>query len=63
MVILMLDKEKMLRDMTARRGNLKGLILRDYNGDPSKLESQEWELKYWQEAIERGEYDLLDEEE
>jgi hypothetical protein len=42
---------------------MKNLILRDYNGDPMSLENKEFELKYWEEAIERGEYDLSDEEE
>lgn len=52
-----MDKEKILNDMVARMENLRQLILKDYGGDPSKLENFWWELKYWREAIERGVYD------
>ena len=57
-----IDGEKLHNDMSARFANLYNLILKDYNGNPSKLEDQYWELKYWKEALERGVYDLKEEE-
>jgi hypothetical protein len=54
----LLDGEKLHRDMSARFANLYTLILKDYNGDPAKIEAQYWELKYWKEALERGAYDV-----
>lgn len=52
-----LDKEKLLQHMTRRMTALKDLINRDYGGNTNNLYQQWWELKYWKEAIERGEYD------
>lgn len=36
---------------------LQDLIHRDYGGNTKQLEDARWELKYWKEAIERGEFD------
>lgn len=53
-----LDKEKLLKFMKARQSKLFGMYQRDFEGDPSKIYAQYWELKYWVEAVERGVYDL-----
>ena len=44
--------------MKARQSKLFGMYQRDFEGDPSKIYAQYWELKYWVEAVERGVYDL-----
>jgi hypothetical protein len=55
----MLDKKKLLNDMEARMENLSRLVDRDYNGDPRSLYDAYFELKYWKESVERGEYDYI----
>lgn len=48
-----IDGELLHKKMTERYEANKKLIERDYLGDPTRLEHQNWELKYWKEFIER----------
>lgn len=47
----------LLNAMERRMGALDDIILRDFNGGLSTALGKWSELKYWKEAIERGEFD------
>jgi hypothetical protein len=52
-----LDGDKLLNFMKSRRLGLRQMIDKDFNGNPEKLEIQDFEIKFWDEYIERGEAD------
>lgn len=52
-----LDGDKLLNFMKSRRFSLRQMIDKDFNGNPEKLEIQDFEIKFWEEYIERGEVD------
>ena len=54
----LLDKEKLLKFMKARQSKLFDMYQRDFEGDPSKIYAQYWELKYWVENVERNTFDF-----
>lgn len=49
----------LLEKMKQRQGVLDDMILRDFNGGLSTVLGKWSELKYWIEAIERGEFDEM----
>ncbi|MGD6876905.1 hypothetical protein [Bacillus infantis] len=53
-----LDKNSILRQMTGRMESLQHMIDRDFGGDTHDTLIKFRELKYWKEAIERGEFNL-----
>lgn len=53
-----LDKQKLLNDITVRYESLKDRIDKDYTGGITSFHEAVRELKYWKESIERGEYDI-----
>jgi hypothetical protein len=55
--VRVLDKEKILGFMTARKAVLDEHIIRDFSGSIWDRLSEQREVKYWKEAIERGEFD------
>jgi hypothetical protein len=52
-----LDRQKLLDFMTLRKYALDEQITRDFTGGVQSRVFEERELKYWKEAIERGEFD------
>lgn len=57
-----IDGEKLHNDMQARYENLHNMILRDFGGNTEVLENKWLELKFWKEALERGVYNIKEEE-
>jgi hypothetical protein len=53
-----LNKDKLIKDMSARQVALQHLIDRDTNGNTQAFLEAWREVKYWREAIERNEFDL-----
>ncbi|WP_180320084.1 hypothetical protein [Peribacillus loiseleuriae] len=49
-----IDKDKLLDFMYKRKVALFDMYQRDFEGDPSKVYTQYWELKFWLEGVERG---------
>ena len=57
LTIKVLDRKKILDFMTLRKASLDDQLTRDFSGGTwGRLEEQR-EVKYWKEAIERGEFD------
>jgi hypothetical protein len=52
-----LDRQKILDFMTLRKYALDEQIIKDFTGGVQSRVFEERELKYWKEAIERGEFD------
>jgi hypothetical protein len=52
-----LNKEVLLKAMESRMAALKDYVDRDYNGGLNGYLEAWREVKYWKEAIERGEFD------
>ena len=52
-----LDRKKILDFMGERKNALYNQITRDFGGGLSGREYEHSEVKYWKEAIERGEFD------
>lgn len=52
-----IETQMLLAAMQRRMEALDKLIMRDYNGGLSTTLGKWAELKYWKEAIERGEFD------
>jgi hypothetical protein len=53
-----LDKNKLLEAMTKRKNALYNQITRDFGGGLAGRTYEHMEVKYWKEAIERGEFDI-----
>lgn len=53
-----IDKQKLLDFMTSRFNYLNEQVLRDFGGGLVDRHGEFREVKYWKEAIERGEFDL-----
>jgi hypothetical protein len=54
----MLDKELLIQKMEQRQTSLQHLIDKDITGNTLAVLEAWREVKYWREAIERGEFDL-----
>lgn len=52
-----LDKKKLLDFMTSRFNKLNDQAVKDFTGDMQPRIHELREVKYWKEAIERGEFD------
>jgi hypothetical protein len=52
-----LDRKKILDFMTLRKATLDELVFRDFSGGLWDRVAEQREVKYWKEAIERGEFD------
>lgn len=52
-----LDKQKLLEFMTERFNAIEEMVTRGFGGGSTNKIGQYRELKYWKEAIERGEFD------
>lgn len=52
-----LDRQKILDFMTARFKSLEDQVSRDFGGGLANRLGEYREVKYWKEAIERGEFD------
>lgn len=55
----MLDKDKILNFMTRRKDALNDHITRDFGGHMQGRVYEHSEVKYWKEAIERGQFDSV----
>ena len=55
-----LDKEKILKFMSQRKEALYNQMCGDFGGGFSGKMYEHMEVKYWKEAIERGEFDVDD---
>jgi hypothetical protein len=53
----MIDKKLLLERMTNRKAALDRLVQYDFSGGLNGLNEAQREVKYWKEAIERGEFD------
>lgn len=53
----MIDKKKILDFMTGRFKYLEEQVNRDFGGGLAHRIGEYREIKYWKEAIERGEFD------
>ena len=56
-IIKVLDKGKILDFMKQRKDILDEQVFRDFSGGMTERVSEQREVKWWQEAIERGEFD------
>jgi hypothetical protein len=61
-IMKVLDRQKILDFMTLRKYALDEQIIKDFTGGVQSRVFEERELKYWKEAIERGEFDTSIEE-
>lgn len=52
-----MNKDKLIHKLTERMNAYKQLADRDYTGGLHNLNELIREVKYWKEAIERGEFD------
>ena len=52
-----MNKDKLIHKLTERLGAYKELSDRDYMGGLHNINELIREIKYWKEAIERGEFD------
>lgn len=57
-IIEKLNKEKILKAMESRMMALQDHIQRDFSGGLSGMNEAWREVKYWKEAIERGEFNI-----
>lgn len=55
---ILVDKNKLILKMKERMDSLEELINKDVGGGLHTALSQWREIKYWKEAIERGEFDI-----
>lgn len=53
----LIDKHKILEFMTNRFKALEDQVIRDFGGSLANRLGEYREVKYWKEAIERGEFD------
>lgn len=56
-MVLQMNKDKLILKLTERMDAFKQLSDRDYMGGLHSLNELIREVKYWKEAIERGEFD------
>jgi hypothetical protein len=56
-IIKILDRKKILDFMEMRKAELDDQIIRDFGGGLAGRVWEQREVKYWKEAIERGEFD------
>jgi hypothetical protein len=55
--IKVLDRKKLIEFMESRKAVLDEQVVRDFSGGLWDRLSEQREVKYWKEAIERGEFD------